>query len=42
LIKTNEQGVPEFPSWSILVFGLSIVLILSIILRQRIKKGRKS
>jgi hypothetical protein len=34
--------IPEFPSWSILVFGLSIVFILSIIFRQRIKKGRKT
>jgi regulation of enolase protein 1 (concanavalin A-like superfamily) len=43
LVKTNEYGiVPEFPSWSILVAWLSIVLILSIILRQRIQKGRKT
>jgi parallel beta-helix repeat protein len=42
--------IPEFPSWkpllitlvAILVAGLSIVLILSVFFRQRIKKGRKT
>ena len=34
--------IPEFPSWSILVFGLSVVLILSVSFRHRIKKGSKS
>jgi hypothetical protein len=42
LVKTDEMGIPEFSSWSILVVGLSIVLVLSIIFRQKIKKGRKT
>lgn len=29
-----ENGIPEFPSWTILVLGLSIVLVLSIIYRH--------
>ncbi|WNZ29055.1 MAG: hypothetical protein IAX21_10550 [Candidatus Bathyarchaeota archaeon] len=33
--------IPEFPSWTVLVAGLSVVLILSVFFRQRIKKGRK-
>jgi len=37
----GTDAISEFPSWSILVFGVSIVFILSIIFRQRIKKGRK-
>lgn len=41
-LTPTDPPIPEFPSWSILVFELSIVLFLSIILRQRIKKGRKS
>jgi parallel beta-helix repeat protein len=40
--RVDEFKIPEFPSWSILVAGLSIVLILSIIFRQKIKKGRKT
>ncbi len=31
--------IPEFPSWTILVFGLSVVLILSVFFRQRVGKG---
>ncbi len=37
IIGTN--AIPEFPSWSLLVFGLSVVLILSVFFRQRIRKG---
>jgi len=33
--------LPEFPSWTILIVGLSIVLVSSIIYRQRIKKGSR-
>jgi hypothetical protein len=40
LVRTNAQGITEFPSLPILVFGLSIVLFLSIIFRQRIKGGK--
>ncbi len=41
--KIDSHGgiIPEFPSWTILVTGLSAVLILSIIFKQKIKKGRK-
>jgi parallel beta-helix repeat protein len=37
----QQMIIPEFHSWTILIVGLSIVLILSIIYRQRIKEGRK-
>ena len=37
----ENADIPEFPSWTILVAGLSVVLILSIIFPQRIKKKRK-
>jgi len=37
----ENADIPEFPSWTILVAGLSVVLILSIIFLQRIKKKRK-
>ena len=41
-IENNQDNtIPEFPSWIILIVGLSIVLILSIIYRQRIKEERK-
>ena len=37
----ENADIPEFPSWTILIAGLSVVLILSIIFLQRIKKKRK-
>jgi N-acetylneuraminic acid mutarotase len=39
---TPADYIPEFPSWSILFAGLSIILFLSVFFRQRIKKGRKT
>ncbi len=38
----ENADIPEFPSWTILVAWLSVVLILSIIFRQKIKKNRKT
>ncbi|WGM89866.1 MAG: kelch repeat-containing protein [Candidatus Bathyarchaeum tardum] len=39
---TPADFIPEFPSLSILVAGVSVVLILSVFFRQKIKKGRKT
>jgi hypothetical protein len=41
LVKTDEYGVPEFPSWIILVLGLLGVTIISIVYRRGFKQGRR-
>jgi hypothetical protein len=40
LIKTNEQGVPEFPSWAPLLIALMVVLVVAVIYRCRLPKNR--
>ena len=42
LVKTDEFGVvPEFPSWTILIAGLSFVAVLSMFFRHKFKQERE-
>lgn len=38
LVKTNEQGVPEFPSWAPLLVMLVVVMAVAVIYRRILNK----
>jgi hypothetical protein len=39
LIRTDEQGVPEFPSWTILPLITVVALAVVFVRRKLVKKG---
>ena len=38
LVKTDEQGVPEFPSWTLLLVALTAVAVAGAIYKRRLLK----
>jgi len=38
LVKANEQGVPEFPSWTPLLITLVAVVVVAVVYRHKLKK----
>jgi hypothetical protein len=38
VIKTDAQGIPEFPSWAPLIVTLTVVLVLAVIYRHYLNK----
>ena len=41
LIKTDAQGIPEFPSWTVLLAGFFAVTILSILYKHQFNQRRR-
>jgi len=37
LVKTNEQGIPEFPSWTPLMIMLVAVMFVAVIYKRRLR-----
>jgi hypothetical protein len=38
LIKTDAQGIPEFPSWTLLIVTLTAILVVAVIYRHHLNK----
>jgi hypothetical protein len=40
LIKTDAQGIPEFPSWTPLLISLVAVVVVAVVYRRRLSKSQ--
>lgn len=41
LVKTDAQGIPEFPSWATLIVTLTAVLVVAVIYRHHLNKSNQ-